>query len=86
MIKIQKFRKKPVIIEAFQLTKEILEHTEKYNLIFKGVFSQGDYVLIDTLEGQMRGVIGDWIITGIAGEVYPCKPDIFEASYELIKE
>ena len=42
----------------------------------------GDYVLIDTLEGLMRAEPGDWIIKGVKGEFYPCKSDIFEATYE----
>ena len=56
-----KFRKKPVVIEAFQTDKELT---------------------IDTLEGTLHASVGDWIITGVAGEIYPCKPDIFEATYE----
>ena len=44
---------------------------------------RGDpFILIPTLEGDMRANMGDWIIKGIKGEVYPCKPDIFEATYE----
>jgi hypothetical protein len=58
-----KFRKKPIIIEAYQ-TKE-----EK---------------IIQTLEGPLRAAPGDWIITGLRGEKYPCKPDIFEKTYELV--
>lgn len=58
-----KFRKKPVIIEAYQTKVEII---------------------IPTLEGNMKASIGDWIITGINGEQYPCKPDIFEKTYEKI--
>jgi hypothetical protein len=42
------------------------------------------YGLIPTLEGVMRADIGDWIIRGVAGEFYPCKPDIFEATYEAV--
>lgn len=41
-------------------------------------------VIIDTLEGQMYASVGDYIITGVKGEVYPCKPDIFEATYEKV--
>ncbi len=41
---------------------------------------------IPTLEGRMRANIGDWIIRGMKGEVYPCKPDIFEATYEPVAE
>jgi len=62
-----KFRKKPVIVDAYQ-------HTG------------GAPIFIDTLEGQMRADPGDWIITGVHGERYPCKPDIFEATYEPVPE
>ena len=41
-------------------------------------------ILIDTLEGQMQGQIGDWLITGVKGEQYPCKDDVFRASYETL--
>ena len=57
-----KFRKKPVIIEAYQTDKEMI---------------------INTLEGSLRAVPGDWIITGVNGEQYPCKPDVFKKTYEL---
>lgn len=60
-----KFRKKPVVIEAYQTDKEVIIHT---------------------LEGDMKADVGDWIITGLRGEQYPCKPDIFEKSYELVEE
>ena len=60
-----KFRKKPVIIEAYQTNKKMD---------------------IKTLEGTMHADIGDWIITGIKGEQYPCKPDIFIQTYEPIDE
>jgi hypothetical protein len=59
-----KYRKKPVIIEAYQTDVELY---------------------IDTLEGRMKANIGDYIITGISGEKYPCKPDIFEKTYEFIE-
>lgn len=58
-----KFRKKPVIIDAYQTKKEM------------------DIV---TLEGTMHAEVGDWIITGVNGEQYPCKPDIFEKTYEEV--
>lgn len=60
-----KYRKKPVVIEAWQTNEA---------------------VVIETLEGTMRADPGDWIITGVKGEVYPCKPDIFEATYEPVDE
>lgn len=61
--KIKKFRKKPVVVEAYQTDKKEVIHT---------------------LEGDMIASPGDWIITGINGEKYPCKPDIFEETYEKI--
>lgn len=59
-----KYRKKPIIIEAFQTDKEID---------------------IETLEGTMHASVGDYIITGVNGEQYPCKPDIFEKTYEPVR-
>ena len=56
-----KYRKKPVVIEAYQTDKEMD---------------------IETLEGTMHASVGDYIITGVRGEQYPCKPDIFEQTYE----
>ena len=45
-----------------------------------------EYIAIDTLEGTMKASVGDWIIKGVQGEFYPCKPDIFDATYERIWE
>ena len=79
-----KFRKKPVVIEAVQITNATFdaphpnpEHIQGliYDPVQRAVF-------IKTLEGEMRGDLGDWIITGVKGERYPCKPDIFQATYE----
>ena len=58
-----KYRKKPVVVEAYKTDKEIVIHT---------------------LEGDMKASIGDYIITGVNGEQYPCKPDIFEKTYEAV--
>ena len=44
------------------------------------------FVTILTLEGEHVGSIGDWIIQGVAGELYPCKPDIFQATYEAVED
>ena len=60
-----KFRKKPVEVEAYQTSEDLV---------------------IETLEGTMHASVGDWIITGIKGEKYPCKPDIFQHTYELVEE
>lgn len=60
-----KFRKKPVVVEAYPATEEMD---------------------IETLEGVMHASVGDWIITGVNGEKYPCKPDIFKKTYEPVAD
>lgn len=78
---IRKFRKKPVVIEAVQFTGNFDEIEE-----FVGgdcCFNKGELV-VATLEGPLRASNNDWIIKGVKGEFYPCKPDIFEATYEPI--
>lgn len=71
-----KFRKKPVVIDAVQWFK-IGDHP--------AVIQNGkEKGIIQTLEGLMTVTPGDWIITGVKGEHYPCKPDIFEMTYEQI--
>lgn len=78
-----KFRKKPVVIDAVQWFKEG-DHPavgiSRYTQVTRRLG------VIQTLEGEMVVTPGDWIITGVKGEVYPCKPDIFEATYEPVKE
>jgi hypothetical protein len=78
-----KFRKKPVVIEAIQFLgdvnlMEILTWLQQGNVV-----GGGDDLTIRTLEGDMRANKYDWIIKGVNGEFYPCKPDIFEKTYEL---
>lgn len=78
-----KFRKKPVVIEAKQYDGR--NGVELLAWIGGSELSEGftsDLIEIKTLEGTMRADKGDWIIKGIAGEFYPCKPDIFAATYE----
>lgn len=93
-----RFRKKPVEIEAVQFTgmdsylaivawwkgwkTETLDATEKFE--FKGGPHPNALMLINTLEGWMTASPGDWIIRGVADELYPCKPDIFAATYEEV--
>lgn len=83
-----KYRKKPVVIEAMQYpglrewadAREILTWLDEH-----GVSHTHDRgLVIHTLEGDMRADPGDWIIKGVQGEFYPCKPDIFKATYERI--
>lgn len=83
-----KFRKKPVVIEAVQWNgkniNEIKEFTKSY-LRNKSKFKFLDhYLIINTLEGDMRVDVGDYIIKGVHGEFYPCKPDIFKKTYEPV--
>lgn len=86
-----KFRKKPVVIEAIQLNHESIEKIwEWMGDTYTGHATAGDNQLltldIETLEGRMTATDGDWIIKGVKGEFYPCKPDIFEATYEAVAE
>lgn len=83
-----KFRKKPVVIEAVQYTgkngEEIMRFASESAREFEEDFL-GTYLSITTLEGIMRADRDDWIIRGVKGEFYPCKPDIFEATYEAVE-
>jgi len=77
-----KFRKKPIVIEAIQI-KDSKEGIAEILRFCPGAQLYPDSTIgIKTLEGNMRANIGDWIIRGIKGEFYPCKPDIFEQTYE----
>lgn len=78
-----KFRKKPVVIEAFRwYTDEVPEWWRKLSEKFYINVGTGS-VFIPTLEGTMECQKGDWIIKGIKGELYPCNADIFKQTYEL---
>lgn len=84
-----KFRKKPIVIDAMLWTGEVGAATGyedvlgwlTLELVPYRVNDMGD-LIIPTLEGDMSAARGDWIIRGVAGEFYPCKPDIFAATYE----
>jgi len=79
------FRKLPVIIEAYRLPPAGQEPSDGLIFFLHDNGIQSDYdegVSIETLEGVMRGDPGDWIIKGVNGECYPCKPDIFAKTYE----
>ncbi|MDQ3541808.1 MAG: hypothetical protein M3440_14100 [Chloroflexota bacterium] len=78
-----KFRKKPVVIEAEQFTGNFLKELDfPENFAYAGDMSS---LVIETLEGNMTANPGDWIIKGVNGEFYPCKPDIFEKTYEAVE-
>ena len=81
-----KYRKKPVVIDAVQYlphdeaaSEQLLHHLDGctgWHVV------EGPAIVIPTLEGEMTAQEGDWIIKGVQGEFYPCKPDIFDATYE----
>lgn len=80
-----KFRKKPVVVDVFQFTvDEVPQWWKDRNDIMIEVNTCT--ALIPTLEGVMRASPLDYIIKGVKGEIYPCKPDIFEQTYEVINE
>ncbi len=88
-----KVRKKPVIIEAWLNTRKSHQNEPPPEWLSSAMkaghvwFSGGEkpHFTIKTLEGDMRAGYGDWIIQGVKGELYPCKPDIFEETYELVE-
>lgn len=82
------FCKKPVVVEAYQVPAEGLmvsmEMEEFLKRCDRDIENTGDGgIFIHTLEGRMEARPGDWIIRGVQGEYYPCKPDIFEATYDM---
>lgn len=87
---VRRFRKKPVVIEAIQLTQrngaevEAWCGGESYDVAMAPGLTH--HVDIPTLEGTMRADVGDWIIKGVQGELYPCKPEILEATYEEVSD
>jgi hypothetical protein len=87
-----KYRKKPVVIEAVQFTghnqDEVLHliYPQMSKVGLEGAKTMGLPVVIETLEGTLTASPGDFIIKGVQGEFYPCKPDIFEATYEKVEE
>ena len=96
---IKKYIKKPIEIEAIQLTKdniiEVFDFLDEANYKetksaeelenFSQMMLKQGYIEIETLEGMMIANFGDYIIKGIKGEFYPCKPDIFQATYEEVR-
>ena len=80
-----KYRKKPVVIEAWQWTPHDKgEEIPMWLVMSNYELGPEDGLLIKTLEGTMRADPGDWIIRGVKGELYPCKPDIFAATYDPV--
>ena len=89
-----KFRKKPVVVEAVQLLEsnpgEAIDFIGRERIAtasWEGRREEAVLTIgIRTLEGVMTASLGDWIIRGVAGEVYPCKPEIFRQTYEPVEE
>lgn len=80
-----KFRKKPVVIEAIQWLGHNFIELDDFVTIPHETYPSDGYMIIPTLEGNHRADLGDFIIKGVAGEFYPCKPAIFEATYESVE-
>lgn len=97
-----KFRKKPVVIEAFQMTRKRRWDNSEWPMWLNMAWQNepgkdgalwidpgckdGEALFCGTLEGKHKVTFNDFIIQGVKGEIYPCKPDIFEATYEEIEE
>lgn len=80
-----KYRKKPVVIEAIKFDKGVTPNMLIQVFGSNPVTFEPPSFYISTLEGRMEVSLGDYIIKGIKGEFYPCKPDIFEATYEAVE-
>jgi hypothetical protein len=92
---IKKYRKKPIVVEAIQFTgdnwqeiKEWMWNNGSRRYCTERVDEKGNVIaiILKTPEGYMEAIKGDYIIKGVAGEFYPCKPGIFEATYEEVKD
>lgn len=97
-----KYRKKPIIIEAFQYDGDLINSKGEYyipdwaikaheeGILAYGLETDEEFsfcdLFIETPEGIMRVGVGDYVIQGVNGEIYPCKPDIFEKSYDKVEE
>lgn len=80
-----KYKKKPVVIEAIQYISD----EDSYNAIIRmgcPHIEHEDHWTIVTLEGEMKVSHGDYVIKGVNGEFYPCKPDIFDKTYEKVED
>lgn len=93
------YRKKPVVIEAVRVEAVVTEGDGRYSASFddlpqwlreaflgEKIIVNANSLLIRTLEGEMEALVGDWIIKGVKGELYPCKPDVFRVTYDPAAE
>ena len=85
-IKWQSIEKKPIIIEAIQYDGENVNEIFEFTNNLAYIVCEEDLMVIPTLEGNHIANIGDYIIKGIKGEFYPCKPEIFKSTYEGLNE
>lgn len=89
---VQKYIKKPIVIEAVQFTDDsiktimVINNFMDWNELKVNYDKNVPFIIIPTLEGNMKADIGDYIIKGINGEFYPCKPDIFAKTYDVYKD
>lgn len=86
---VRRYRKRPVVIEAVQFTGDNFFEVAAFighgpDVLDNPELKTTDAPVIRTLEGEMRASPGDYIIRGVKGECYPCKPDVFAATYEVI--
>lgn len=87
-----KYRKKPVVVEAIQFTRNNMMEVKQFINNKDCLFTTDRtpygkcYCRFETLEGTITATEGDYIIKGVKGEFYPCKPDIFEQTYEMVGE
>ena len=90
-----KYRKKPVVINAFKWTGDMfqnedpewmIEAIQEGKVYFSNIGKEDFVMKIETLEGTHSANRGDYIIQGVKGELYPCKPDIFEMTYEEVTD
>lgn len=93
MSKARQYRKKPVVVEAmlFETNNEVgspnmdaIVNWCNQGKLEAAAWHNGTDILIQTLEGEMKASVGDYIIKGVKGEFYPCKPDVFQATYEEV--
>lgn len=80
---VKRFRKKPIVIETVQYDGDTRKLPYEFGVAISRSIAGGS-CFISTLEGEMECSVGDWIIRGVNGEFYPCKPDIFEKTYEPV--
>lgn len=88
-----KYRKKPVVIDAWLFNNRSDNEPPNWLRELEGTkikvhatrYGNATFIYVHTLEGVMTALPGDWIIRGVQGEIYPCKPDIFEATYEKVE-